>query len=357
MLENLQELLTRFGALIRSTAVLALAFIALGVLNRFLSRQGGSGDGKRFRNQLVMFASSLFMILLVILALPITDEMRGQLLSLFGIVVSATIALSAPSTLSNAMAGIMLKLIRNFRSGDFITVGEHFGRVSARGLFHTEIQLPDRDLTTLPNLMLATNPVTVIRTSGTVVSATCSLGYDVHHSKIETLLAEAVVAAGLEEPFVQVLELGDFSVTYKAAGILKDVKSLLGTRSRLRVEMIDALHAGGVEIVSPDIRSVRRFAEDKAFIPKPPRHAEEVVAESVPVDVVFDKAESAESEEMLQTQRDKIEAELKEAKEAAKSAEDEAAKEAAERHAASLERRLAIFDERLKRRKELTENE
>ena len=66
-----------------------------------------------------------------------------------------------------------LRAVRNFRMGDFIRVAEHFGRVSERGLFHTEIQTENRDLTTLPNLFLVTHPVTTIRTSGTIVSTNC----------------------------------------------------------------------------------------------------------------------------------------------------------------------------------------
>jgi len=158
-MEPALEFLERFGTLIHSTGVLVGAVIALGVLHHLLNRSRASGNGRKFCNQLVVFLNSFFMILIVIIALLIRDEIRGQLLGLFGIVISATIALSAPSLLSNAMAGIMLKTIRSFQSGDFITVGQRFGCVSERGLFHTEIQLPDRDLTTLTNLLLATNPV------------------------------------------------------------------------------------------------------------------------------------------------------------------------------------------------------
>ena len=350
-MEQVQEFLARFTTLFRSAAVLTGAVIGLGVLQRILNRGAGSAPDLRFRNQLVMSISGLFMTLFVIVALPIGDAMRGQLLSLFGIVVSATIALSAPSLLSNAMAGIMLKIVRNFRSGDFITVGEHFGRVSARGLFHTEIQLPDRDLTTLPNLMLATSPVTVIRSSGTVVSATCSIGYDVHHTRIESLLHAAVMESGLEEPFVQVVELGDFSVTYKAAGILREVKSLLATRSRLRVNMLDALHGDGVEIVSPDFRNVRDYGTDRTFIPVAPRRPGAPTPESVPVDVVFDKAESAESAERLVERRHEIEGRLKVAREEERAAEDDAARTRHQREIAALERQIASLEARLRARR------
>lgn len=355
-MQHLKDLVGRFETLVGGAAILVAAIVALWVLQRLLSRDRTAGDARRFRNQLVMGLSSLFMVLIVLLLLPIRDSLRGQLLGLYGIVVSATIALSAPSVLGNAMAGIMLKSLRNFRSGDFITVGEHFGRVSARGLFHTEIQLPDRDLTTLPNLMLATHPVTVIRGSGTVVSATVSLGYDVHHARVEPLLKDAVVAADLEEPFVQVLDLGDHAVTYKAAGILRDVKTLLGTRSRLRVAILDRLHESGVEIVSPGFRNIRRYEPGESFLPEPPRRATEATPESIPVDVVFDKAESAESVELLERRRKEAQAALEKARADAKAAADDDARERADGKVRSLERRIEALDARLERMREEQEN-
>lgn len=351
-MDYLTDLLGRFETVVKSSAILVAAIVVLWVLHRLLYRDRAAGDARSFRNQLAMTLSSLFMVLIVLVALPIGDALRGQLLGLFGIVVSATVALSAPSVLGNAMAGIMLKSLRNFRSGDFITVGEHFGRVSARGLFHTEIQLPDRDLTTLPNLMLATHPVTVIRASGTVVSATVSLGYDVHHARAEPLLKDAVVAAGLEEPFVQVLDIGDHSVTYKAAGLLRDVKTLLGTRSRLRVAILDRLHEGGLEIVSPTFRNIRRYEPGESFIPEAPHRAAEPTPESIPVDVVFDKAESAESVELLERRRKETQAALEQARADAKAAPEKAAKANATAQVQSLERRIEALDSRLERMRE-----
>ncbi len=70
------------------------------------------------------------------------------------------------------------------------------------GSSYSEDRSEDRDLTTLPNLYLVTTPVTVVRSSGTIVSATVSLGYDVPRSRIEALLKQAAERAELVEPFV-----------------------------------------------------------------------------------------------------------------------------------------------------------
>ncbi len=136
----------------------------------------------------------------------------GAQLTMLGLLLTAIIALSSTTFVANAMAGLVSRAVGAFRPGDIVRVADHFGRVTARGLFHTEIQTEDGDLTELPNLFLVSHPVSVVRSTGTIVSASVSLGYDVPHSKIEALLLEAARAGELEDPYVHVPELGDFSV-------------------------------------------------------------------------------------------------------------------------------------------------
>lgn len=343
-MDQLNEILTRFGNLIGSAAIIAGAFIFLGILQKLLNRRSDL-SGARFRNQLIMSGAIFVMLLVVILSLPIPQATKGQLITLIGLIISAAIALSSSTIMGNAMAGIMLKTVRSFRAGDFVQVGEHMGRVTERGLFHTEIQTPDRDLVTLPNMYLANTPVTVARSSGTVISATVSLGYDVSQAKIKKLLQDAAGSIGLEEPFVQVIELGDFSVTYRAAGLLTETKKLLTYRSRLRSSIIDTLHDGGVEIVSPHFRNLRNFDPTKAFVPAKSRIKEPHAEDAAPIEVVFDKAEVAESLSSLRKQRSDLEEEIKAEKQKAKDADTDGAREGFEAHAALLEKQAAKLDE------------
>jgi hypothetical protein len=228
--------------------------------------------------------------------------------------VSAAIALSSTTFLGNMMAGVLLRVVRSFRPGDFIRVEGHFGRVSEQGLLHTEIQTEDRDLVTLPNLFLVTHPVRVIRASGTVVSADVSLGYDVSHRRVQTALLKAAAAAGLAEPFVQIIELGDFSIAYRVAGILTEVKQLLTVRSRLRAAVLDHLHGADIEIVSPRFQNQRLVAEDARFMP--PREPEPAGAatsrEIFPEELIFDKADQAESLTRLRAAHQSLEAKVTE---------------------------------------------
>ncbi len=245
---------------------------------------------------------------IVLLELPLSETTRGQLFSLLGLVLSAILALASTTFVANIMAGIMLRSVGNFRPGDFVRVGEHFGRVSERGLFHTELQTEDRDLTTLPNLYLVTNPVSVVHATGTIVSAQVSLGYDVNHQTARHQLLEAARQAELQEPFVRVTELLDHAVAYRVAGFLAEPKTMLQARSRLRESILDTLHTAGIEIASPGLLGLRRLAPE-GLLPAvvaapsaPPEPAADAMA--------FDKAERAESIEELKARREALAARL-----------------------------------------------
>jgi small conductance mechanosensitive channel len=275
--------------------------VALLVAHWFLNRHPDAVS-YRFRNQMLMIGFTAVAALAILLILPFSSDTRGQLLSFFGILITASIALSSTTFLGNALAGLMLRAVRNFRIGDFVRAGDHFGRVSERGLLHIEIQTEDRELTTLPNLFLVRNPVTTLLSSGTVISATVTLGYDLPRTKVRETLLEAAEKAGLTDAFVQILELGDFSVEYRVAGILKEVKQILTARSDLRARILDSMHANRMEIVSPTFMNTRALSKGDVVIPPSPVVSPPPEPEDSPEGVVFDKAEWAEGALLLETE-------------------------------------------------------
>jgi len=301
------DALARFAPLL-GTIVAVVALLA--GINWFLRRRWQGNPDAQFRFQLIMLSLSFAGLLTIIVALPINDALRGQLLSLIGILLSAAIALSSTTFIGNIMAGIMLKVVKNARPGDFITVAELTGRITEMDLLHTEIQTEFRDLVTVPNLYMVTQPLQVVRASGTIIQAEVSLGYDVPNALATTILCDAAASAGLNESFVQVRELGDFAVTYRVAGLLEDVTSLISARSRLRVAMLDALHAAKIEIVSPNFMNTRSIEKDRKFIPAPSKKT----AAPAPVQaevVAFDKADDAASAEKIRVAIEQIDAALK----------------------------------------------
>jgi len=294
---RLDQLLTELPQYLPGLAILLLLAATLKILGVLAARRKRLADYKRsILPQFLMVAVAAGGVLLIVLTLPLRDATRGQVLGLLGVVFTGIIALSSTTFVTNALAGLMLRLIRNYKSGDFIQVGDNFGRVTERGLFHTEIQTEERNLTTFPNLYLVNNPMTVLRSSGTIISATLSLGYDVPHQDIEQYLLDAAQQSGLQEPFVQLVDLGDFSITYKISGFLAETKQLLAARSNLRRWVLDVMHRAGVEIVSPNFMNQRVLPKDAPIIPDQtvtaPKPGDKPF--QPPESVIFDKAETAE---------------------------------------------------------------
>lgn len=315
--------------LLPMTLVIVIGIGVLGFLNRRMDQKSlemaGAGT---FRRQIFLTFLALFFVVAIIVTAPLKENTQGNLISLFGIAVTGVIALSSATLASNAMAGLMLRAMRNFKRGDYIRCGDFLGRVTERGLFHTEIQNERSDLITLPNLHLATNPVTVIRPSGTFVSCALSLGYDLQHNEIEKLLIEAAGHAGLLEAFVRIRSLGDFSVTYEVSGQLDDTKKFLGSKSALHRAVLDTLHHAGVEIVSPTFMNQRQIKDSRAFIPEVAVVAPaDPARDRGPDSVVFDKADQVEKVEDLRSRLVDLDKEIAELESKAKAAEgDEAEK-------------------------------
>ncbi len=341
------DLLDTFWPLASTTAIAVIILVAT---DRIMRRRGQSLKVQNnFARQLLLIALTAVALVAIILTLPIENAMKSQLFGLIGLALTVMVALSSTTIVSNGMAGIMSRAIGSFKVGDFVKSESHFGRVTERGLFHTEIQTEDRDLVTLPNLYLMTHPFRVIQSSGTVVSATVSLGYDSDHSDIEPKLIEAANTVGLEESFVRITELGDFTVSYQVAGFLSEVTKIVSARSNLNKAVLDSLHQAGIEIASPNIMAQRPVADGHQFIPVKTHSTHiPVESESTPDERIFDKAERAAEKERLTAERDQIDSELRSMEKDAKSSgvkDDESPALALRRRRLSaIERKLELME-------------
>lgn len=278
-------------------AIGVLALIALAQLAPRLRRNDDDG----LLLQLLGWGLALVLVVVFVVALPVSDSVRGQILSLIGVVLTAIIALSSTTFVANAMAGIMLQMTKPFKPGDFIQANGVFGRVTHRALVHTRVQTDTRDFTTLPNLMLVTHPVTVLHREGTIIQIDVSLGYDVNYRTAETHLKTAAADASLQDPYVLVTELLDHAVVYRIAGFMADLKNPINARSVLRKCVLDALHHADIEITSPSVVAQRQQPGDTRTLPS--RVAvpmgEAADSDDVPDSMIFDSAEEAAAMERL----------------------------------------------------------
>lgn len=274
----------------------------LAALYRYLLGNGNQlSQDKKFPRQMVFLLLIFIALWVTVLFLPIDEKAKSELSTVLGIIFSALFAISSTTILTNIMAGIVLRITNPFALGDFIRIDGHFGRVSERGLFNTELQTEERAFVSIPNGYLIKTPISAIHPSGTVVSVSLSLGYDLHHRRIEQLLLAAAEKSGLEKPFVHILELGDFSVTYRLSGFLKETKKYVTSKSNLFASVLDELHENGIEILSPNYMAQRPTDPKEKVIPSSAPQIEKT-SKQVAESVVFDKAEKAKNIERFKKQ-------------------------------------------------------
>lgn len=335
---------------------LALALALGGLLLRgthwlLLGRRPDLNQDAQMPRQLLLGGLGLVVGIVVILSLPLSEDLRKQILALFGVLISAVVAFSSTTMTANFMAGLMLRITRPFKVGDFIQVGPHFGRVFQRGLFDTDIQTEQRQIIALPHMFLVQNPITVTHSSGTIISAEVSLGYEVHNETVEAALRGAAEEAGLRDGFIQILRLDDHAVVYRVSGVLENVKSLLSTRSALYRAVLNHLHAEQIEITSPGFMVQRPEPEPVARIPKAPRRRKAELTDSGELEaVVFDKAEEAAT---LHERRERLEKMIKKTTEAQAEATEEESKAKLDKR---LEQLKAALDEVLQAQKKEKES-
>ena len=345
----IETLITFAPALAVGGVVFAIILLA-----NFLVRRNQAGELSVAR-QFLMICLTTAGLIVIIFSLPISETGRGQVLSLLGIVITAVIALSSTTFVSNVMAGLMLRAVNSFRPGDFIRCQDHFGRVTERGIFHTEIQTEDRDLATLPNLFLVNNPVTVVLSSGTIISANLTLGYDLQHKEVEKMLLEAAERTGLQDSFVLVGDLNDFSVSYRIAGFSDEVTRVLTTKSTLRKNILNVIHESGHEIVSPNFMNTRTLDAGSKIIPVPGRTEVNDTPQVAPEDVIFDKADSAAERELFLQEFQGLKIRLKEIAAEQKEA-DKVQEKALDEEESQARLRLTELSELLDRYEEAKEN-
>ena len=199
ILQTIQGYVVRLAP---TAAALVGVFLVLAVSQRILERRRLRAGSPRVVSQLIMVVLSLAGLMVILMVLPVSDATRGQLYTLLGVLVSASIALSSSTIVGNAMSGFFIRFVSGsrVRPGDYIRVDDYVGRVTEMGILHTLIQTETRDLTWLPNLWLIGRPVTLRQDSGTIVNAVVSLGYDVERAKVRTALIEGPRVLGFTGP-------------------------------------------------------------------------------------------------------------------------------------------------------------
>ncbi|TMM52166.1 mechanosensitive ion channel [Maribacter algarum] len=248
-------------------------------------------------------------VMLFVASLELTNE--EQILQYLTLIVTAGITISSTSILGNLIAGIVNSSMKRFKKGDYVIIDKQYqGIVTELKPFHVTIQTDDSNFVTVPNLQIIRNPIKRVRKTNIHVDTIVSLGYDVYKDKVKETLKMAAFNVGLKDPFVRIVELGDYSISYKILGLWDDNMELGKMTSVLNESVIDELHRENIEIVSPAFMNQRRLDRGQSIIP-----TRELLTFSRHNDgkepVVFDVGKISQEIQILTEEKEAIESKLK----------------------------------------------
>lgn len=169
------------------------------------------------------FIRSAITVVLYLVVLLSAAGVLGVPLTIFVTVISlagAAISLAVQGALSNFIGGLIILILKPFRVGNYIKVGDTDGSVRAIGLYYTTLVTPDGKEISLPNSNLTgTAIVNFSKEEQRRIDMDFGVSYSEDSEEVRRVLLSAAEACPevLKDPAPQVLlqELRDSAVLYR----------------------------------------------------------------------------------------------------------------------------------------------
>jgi len=216
--EQIMDLVLKYGGQLL-LAILTL-LIGLWVIGRIMKGVKKVFEARDFDASLQSFLLSVFAIVLKIMLIISVISMVGvEMTSFIAILAAAGLAIgmALSGTLQNFAGGVMILILKPFKTGDYITAEGHSGTVKEIQIFHTILNTPDKKTIILPNGPVA-NGSTVNYSTEPVrrVDFTFGIGYNDDIDKAKNVIQEVIDKDERifkdPTPFIGVINLGDSSV-------------------------------------------------------------------------------------------------------------------------------------------------
>jgi len=259
---TLADVLTlQFLATLAGSVIGALALVLGGFIIAGWARNRVVGLTRRYRRldaTLFSFLGNILRyVILAFTALFVLNTFGIQTTSIVAVIGAAGLAigLALQGTLSNVAAGVMIILFRPFKNGDFVEVAGEMGTVQEISLNFTELSSLGNVQVIIPNSQIWGNVITNYSAYDTRRAEwVFGVSYDADLKKTEGIIRETIMADPRSmtepEPFIQVNNLGDFSVDF-----LVRVWCASGDYFQYQADMKravkEALDSGGIEIPFP----------------------------------------------------------------------------------------------------------
>ncbi|MGV3622624.1 MAG: mechanosensitive ion channel family protein [Archangium sp.] len=279
---NLLSLLVRAGrAIAGSLPGLAMVAVVI-VATRFATRvfealfeaiergrltvRGIYPETLKATRRLVIVGAWLFAAILSWPYIPGSDTEAFKGMS---VLLGLMLTVGSTGVVNQALSGFVLVYTRALSPGDWVKVGEVEGRVRELGVLSVKVLTPNNREVTIPNAVLVGNPIVNfdrgVDGDGASVSIVVTLGYDTPWRRIHELLLETAkqveVVREKPKPFVRQSALGNWYVEYELVVHIVENADVDDVRSSLHAKAQDLFAEAKLELMTPDVLDVRRYAK------------------------------------------------------------------------------------------------
>ncbi|KAF0677312.1 mechanosensitive ion channel family protein [Profundibacterium mesophilum] len=253
---TLEFLISILGDVLAAIVILVLGFAIAGWVGRRIAAIGGRNPHLdvtlfNFLGNLVRYA------ILAFAALFILNTFGVQTTSVVAVIGAAGLAigLALQGTLSNVAAGVMLIFFRPIKAGDFVEVNGQMGTVKEINLNFTELASIGNVQIIIPNSEVWGNTITNYSVYPTRRAEWIfGVSYESDLKLAERVIFETVMAdprsMSEPEPFIQVNNLGDFSVDFLVR-VWVPSADYFAYQADIKRAVKDAFDAHGIDIPFP----------------------------------------------------------------------------------------------------------
>ncbi len=169
---------------------------------------------------------------------------------------SVGIGFGLQSVVSNFVSGLILLAERPIKVGDLVTVGGEEGYVRKISVRSTEIETGDRACVLVPNSSFITEKVKnwTLRNNTTRIQISVGVAYGSDPRQVKAILLKVAQdhlnVMTSPEPYVDFEDFGEDALQFKLCAYIFDLTKGTGTRTDLRIAILEAFKAAGIVIPS-----------------------------------------------------------------------------------------------------------
>ncbi len=219
IVDQVVEIITAYGLnVVGAIAILILGWIAAGWVRNMVFK--GLGKIPNMDGTLQPFLANIVRwIILAFVIVAVLNQFGVETTSIIAVMGAAGLAigLALQGTLSNVASGVMLLLLRPFKTGDFVSAGSVSGTATEIGLFTTQFKTADGIYVVAPNSQVWGATITNYSRNATrridiLVGIAYDDDIDVAQKTLQGLMDDNELVLKDPAPVTMVMELGDSSV-------------------------------------------------------------------------------------------------------------------------------------------------